>query len=857
MLAIIILFPFLEFKPQDPVLNRILATLDTFRINYPQEKVYLQLDKLIYYRGEDIWFKGYTSFDSRPSVLSGVLYVELADQAGNIVERKMLPVFGGAAAGNLSLPKDITAGTYRIKAYTAWMKNFDPAFMFHRDIPVVTDASVGGTDQKDDTPFSVQFLPEGGNLVTNLTSFIAFKATDALGYPVDVKGEIVDDEGNRLNNLQTIHDGMGKFAITPKAGKQYFAVIKARGKEKKVALPKVSSSGVVLHIINKQVTDSANHRINYYVQKFDSSAEFNNLYLVVQMQGKPVDVEEIDFSSQRTPGAVQASGQINTEKFPEGVAQVTLFSGKKGIPLAERLVFIRKPHTPAVTLTVNASSFTARAKEEFTLSVDDTISGNYSVAVTDAGHVPYQEDDDNILSHFLLTSDIKGTVYHPGWYFRREDPRTLEALDLVMMTNGWRRYNWQKILDHHFPQLNYYLEKSIVVRGQAFIGKPEKKEYYKDGSLVLFVKTPHDEDSLDNMITLETDSLGLFSLKGLFFHHSASIYIVHSGGKPGKGRNKKKNAGEVVIPKVNVLFQQNLIDTMPMKTTLSVPFGQPGLTLHTEQVSNYARQAKEDQTYAQRRLDHVINLSTVTIKGKRMTHTDSLVRRYASPAFSGISGRTYDLTNNEVDRNDYANNALDYISNHVPGVVVLGDTRSSPIIYWRLRNKLMQGLTRDTYLENAPDFFLNEALLNSGPSGYDEAMNRLQMVKVADITLIRVFPPGFMVMAPGNAPHGAIAIYTRQGSDEPLRGPAMDLINLQGYAVEKEFYSPDYNTNASTLPDKRTTLYWNPYLIPDPESHQAHFSFFNSDSCKQFRIIIEGIGKNGQLVHLEKLITKN
>src|SRR5690606_15909801 len=123
------------------------------------------------------------------------------------------------------------------------------------------------------------------------------------------------------------------------------------------------------------------------------------------------------------------------------------------------------------------------------------------------------------LSHFLLTSDIKGTVYHPGWYFRREDPRTLEALDLVMMTNGWRRYNWQKILDYHFPQLNYYLEKSIVVRGQAFIGKPEKKEYYKDGSLVLFVKTPHDEDSLDNMITLETDSLGLFSLKGLFFHH--------------------------------------------------------------------------------------------------------------------------------------------------------------------------------------------------------------------------------------------------------------------------------------------------------------------------------------------------
>ena len=179
----------LAFVPSDDLPERVMKALQEFMKRNPQEKVYMQLDKDYYASGETIWFKAYVMLQNQPSLTATNLYVELLDKKGTVVLKKLLPVAGAGAAGDFELPETLAPGTYQLRAYTAWMLNYDPAFLFYKDIEIF-DARKRDTPPPKDTTsshdFAVQFFPEGGNLLTGVSSTVAFKAINQNGYPVEV-----------------------------------------------------------------------------------------------------------------------------------------------------------------------------------------------------------------------------------------------------------------------------------------------------------------------------------------------------------------------------------------------------------------------------------------------------------------------------------------------------------------------------------------------------------------------------------------------------------------------------------------------------------------------------------------------
>ncbi|HYE55257.1 MAG TPA: hypothetical protein VD996_10450, partial [Chitinophagaceae bacterium] len=224
--------------------QRFDSVLNVLDSRYPQEKIYLHFDRSLYTPGETIWFKAYIFSGAFPSQISKTVYAELLDEQGKLLQRKSAPVFMSAAAAAFDLPADLKSSQVYVRAYTKWMLNFDQSFLFEKNIPIAVKRKSAGATAP--TAY-LQFFPEGGNLVSGLTSKIAFKATDGRGLPFNVKGDIVDGTGKKVNSFTSEHDGMGLFVLQPQPGQQYKAVWKDQaGKSQETALPQAQAAGLVM-----------------------------------------------------------------------------------------------------------------------------------------------------------------------------------------------------------------------------------------------------------------------------------------------------------------------------------------------------------------------------------------------------------------------------------------------------------------------------------------------------------------------------------------------------------------------------------------------------------------------------------
>jgi hypothetical protein len=266
-------------------------------------------------------------------------------------------------------------------------------------------------------------------------------------------------------------------------------------------------------------------------------------------------------------------------------------------------------------------------------------------------------------------------------------------------------------------------------------------------------------------------------------------------------------------------------------------------------------------------------LHPVTIRAKVMTHTDSTIANYATGSFAAPNemSKIYDFTNDKAAAHNYNMNVLQFIINNVPGLLVkysqpaqtIGGERNVtniPVIAWRMNFALFVPVGDDAYqrmMANVPAIFLNETqLTGEGGGDYINAMELLQSISVANLAMIRVYPPGTKASASGNSSNGVIAIYTINKTEarDYDRANNFNQIKKTGYSKVQEFSTSNYDTKKYIqTPDNRTTLYWNPLLKTDSTSHSASFSFFNNDAAKRFHVIIEGVDKNGRIVRIDKL----
>jgi hypothetical protein len=842
-------------SPSQSPFSRIYQAVNTHYRNYPPETVYLQTDRHAYEQGSHVWYKAYLRLLGDTSPISRLLYVELADPSGLIIVRETLPVQGGAAVGEISIPNPATPGYYRLRAYTAWMMNFGANTYFDQTLYVgqtpLAPAALAATDTD---AVQLEFFPEGGNLVQGLTSTVAFRASRSDRTGVEVTGKIVDSSGKTLTQIHCLHDGLGSFVLHPMARNYYRAIVDLPGGiTQSFPLPAASQSGIVLftrYVLGQSGQDSVYFRISRSIVNKNA---YQHLLLCAQMDGI-CSFTYINFDTVTAGNynnTVQsASTPLGLQDFPSpGVLQLTVFDDA-GLPLAERLVFLHRLDKQRIAqLSPVQLDFSTHAKNSFTLEVPGDDHGRYAISVTRAKPSEAIDSVSDIRSYFLLQTSIKTPVADLRWYLKDSSARTLAGLDLLLLSATWSKFNWSKILHGEFPSLRYYAEPSLMLRGQAFWITTKSKVPMRGGEFSLILKST--KDGLLEMVKVPVDSLGRFTLTDLNFHDTISCYVQQS-----KSRNAKIVAVE---------WERSPLDSVRFIFPRAPSGGSPGLT----DQKGLARPALPDSTsgeapgaHPQKQGDTTI-LKTVDVKAYRKARADSLLAIYATGIFARPDAflQVLDFTEDQSNKYLYSTSVLQYLESNVPGPVYKDDGSDEALIYWRMTADLFIPVSEaDRIKANAPAFFLDEQRLNEGIEGYDEAIATLRDVKMEQVALIRVFQPGTMPLVSGNAPHGAIAIYRKNGKEGSLapRAHPLDQINRVGYSTVGRFQAPDYAPGQfSTAADDRTTLYWNPNLVTDSATHRVNFSFFNPDKPSEaLRIKIEGIDAQGRLITLETLFKK-
>ena len=792
-IATLLMFTIICRGLQAQQIDSLVNILDS---KYLQEKIYLQVDKAYYNAGETIWFKAYLSADNLPHPFSKTMYAELMDDKGTLLQRKMMPIVQSGAASNFDLPDTVNSTRLFIRAYTTWMLNFDSSLLYLKPIQIIPAKTIV-KKTPNPTTYSLQFFPEGGDLVNNISSRVAFKAADNQGTPIVVKGDIVDSKGKKITSFSSIHDGMGYLNLQPAAKEKYRALWKdKKGLQHETPLPDANKQGIVLS------TEFVDNQLYYTIKRPDSVDAVNTTYQVVaQMQQRLVYSARINMTKKTSVRA-----QIDTDSLPNGVLQLTIFNAAQQ-PIAERIVFINHDNYYFITdLHSGDKNLSKRGLNSLQIDVGDVLMSNLSISVTDAGLNPISLNEESIYSQLLLSCDLKGYIYNAAYYFSSDADSVRQHLDLVMMTNGWRRFKWIDVLTGNWPLIKSIPENKLFIKGKI-LGLSKSLLFQKELTGILKTK-----NGASNIFTMPVNSQGEFSQDGLYFFDTAKLHYQLNNDKD-----------KTLTTSASFAFQTNFIKSPLQSIALLSGLYSPEKTdsLVLQKSSSMASLLR-----SQTERNKIKTLETVLVRSSQKTLKQKLDEEYTSGFFSGGDGYTFTTEDDPFAKS--AMSILAYLQGKVAGLQITTTGEGSA-----------------TWRGSATSFFVNEMTSD---------VSRLQSINMNDVAMIKVFRPPFFGAGGGGA-GGAIAIYMKKGGSDNSQLKGLPVTFINGYSVIKEFYSPDYEKKPEPdANDYRTTLYWNPNLYFDKNTRRVTIPFFNSDFCKKIRVTIEGINEAGQLTREEKII---
>jgi hypothetical protein len=422
------------------------------------EKIFVHTDKNFYLAGEILWFKLYYVDGDfhRPIDVSKVAYIEILDKNQEPVLQSKVALNEGSADGSLYLPVSLNSGIYRLRAYTNWMKNFSADYYFEKPVTIVNSLKSPDIQSTQNRDFDIQFFPEGGNLVQGIESKIAFRVTDQTGKGIQFKGAVIDGNNDTVARFQPLKFGMGNFNFTPETGKACKAIIRLTDTTITRQLPTAYDQGYIINADNINGT-----QLHLKVRTNIKSA--NTVYLVVHTK------QAIKISAKGTLINGTTEFTIDKNNLEEGISYIIIFNGDKQ-PVSERLIFIQPRQKLIIQPTINQQEFSSRKKVSIAISSGDE-SGKSSPA--DMSVSVYKMDSlqlietGNITNYFWLTSDLKGNIESPDYYFSGKSTEIDEATDNLMLTHGWRRFTWQNILQSK-PVFNFIPEwKGHIITGKV------------------------------------------------------------------------------------------------------------------------------------------------------------------------------------------------------------------------------------------------------------------------------------------------------------------------------------------------------------------------------------------------------
>jgi len=769
----------------------VLRAQTTTIIPFFYEKVYLHTDRDVYTQGEDIWFKSYlvNAQNNKPINYSHNLYVELISPGLQISQRHVLRVDDGLGNGDFKLPDTLSAGTYRLRAYTNWMRNFGDTFVFEKNITVVNtkgkpvlalrpvrrkkkvDAIIAKKDTIPAGP-TVQFFPEGGSLVNDVLSVVAVKAEDEFGRGVAATGTVLATSGRAVAKFTCDSLGFGQFTLEPDETQMYHAEVTINGELHKFELRKARQKGFTMGVGATSPVIFAEIACN----GFSLSESGGNYLVIVGRHGnKVIYKERVRIQSKNN------FVQIPDVNFPEGIACVTLYD-EYAKPLCERLVYVHHPNCTKLKIITDSTAYHSKTKVTIKLKLSDSTFTHLSLAAVDAGVVPVQQED--ILSYLELKSEVKGNIEHPERYFDTTNVNRYKQLDLLLMTQGWRDFIWKDIEDTKFKQA-YDVEQALAITGRVRGVWLNKKA--PNMNITIFAP----KATGDKLFTTISDSTGHFKIDGAIFYGYQYINFTSrkSNGIGVDGESKGKTGGWVIV---DSLF----LDRLPVR--------------------------------------QVSVLDTTSLPADSLLERDRLKKKFS---FSGVNElKTVQIKSNSeifppevhaitaVEQKEYSCIGQ-YVIGLIPGAHWEMPTDNGPIFIATGHLPPRAVAVSGNYTDHS----------KIGSYGGDDAFWGQPVDRVLKITINshetitgRVYSVK-MILRPGSLEIKDIFDNT--------------MADMVGYTQARVFYAPKYEA-PSDKPDYRTTIHWEPNITTDAKG-EATVSFYNADQKGKVRVIVQGVTDKG------------
>ncbi|MBS1523552.1 MAG: TonB-dependent receptor plug domain-containing protein, partial [Bacteroidetes bacterium] len=482
-----------------------------------------------------------------------------------------------------------------------------------------------------------------------------------------------------------------------------------------------------------------------------------------------------------------------------GIATITLFSDTNE-PLAERLIFVQNYDKLNLNLSTDKNSYATREKVSIKLNAktraDSAALGHFSVSVIDESKVDVNEDKENtILSNMLLTSDLKGAVEQPNYYFTNITDKKLKELDLVMLTHGYRRFEWKQVLNNNEQPLAYQPEKSLEITGKAqnLLGSALAK------ANVTLLPTQSKQ-----VFTTKADDKGYFAFRDMAFWDSTK-FILQATNAKGKIYTKLIYNSDKPVPITPAMQPTN----ENVNAIISPAY--------------LANNEKQQEELSKLGLGKGKMLKEVKIKGFKPDD------QYETQSLAGAGHADQVLHSKDIG---YGPSLASALTGKLRGVAFTNEGNPGhpqvPYLRGSVTNWPMLVVVDGVQLNDSDISILNP-----------NDVETVEVLKYANAAIYGV-----------QGGDGVLIITTKKGGStkpEDIASTGVLPITVQGYQKVREFYSPKYESGITyNHPDLRSTIYWKPELVTDKDGN-ASFDFYNADGIGNYRVVVEGIDERGNL----------
>ena len=841
--------PRIKFRPENSPelrINKITRQIQAFSDEYPQEKVYLHFDNTSYYLSETIWFKAYIVRADRHHLtgLSRVLYVELLNAEGHLLDTRKLKIENGQCHGDFKLNAAQYGGYYEVRAYTRYMLNSGDGYIFSRVFPVYDKPQKEGeykttiTERapsqrieqkrplyKQNHKLELTFFPEGGSLISNMRSKVAFRATTEQGEDVAVNCMLYNSRKDSICSFSTKHQGMGSFEFRPDTSK-YTVVANWKSKQYEFPLPLALPSGVMMSV------DNSNEDDIYILITKPTNIKSKHLGVTITCRG-------VLYGSDAFVMNADSVIRLNfpKRKLPDGVAQITLFDAQGKI-LSERLVFVNH-HSP-LKFTGSQDKILYQPFEPVSLSfqlkdtLDVPVETSFSLSVRDAGTCSVQPQTENVLTGLLLSSEVKGYIANPGYYFESESPERLAELDLLLMVQGWSRYSWKQMAGVEKTEYKQSLEDGLYLGGSVVSLILRKPKPNMDFSMILL------GDSTSQHASCKTDSAGNFCFALRDFSGTARLILQTKDNQKKIETFIKLNRQFSPALKSYSFAEQNekqvykvIKDSVLMTDRLV-----PGFD---EELNKLLQKNNTKLSMTQRNN----LLKQVTVKAKKMPVK--------------VSGK-YEVEKEMDRRTDIAEwlpADLNILLNFTCQYYHDGKYKSKNVKFISEKSRQLVSEINDILEGNDAQnpFSTNSKSSTENSKSVDKESKwpTPNLDEIESVTFIEDYASIFRLYRGGDIDPYKTCIGLIKLKKNYVKEPfSIRNTNFEGYSVSRLFFSPQYDK--IRLPDEkdyRRTLYWNPDVRTD-KGGKVIVTFYNNGTCKSMLINAETVTSNGMSGVLNK-----